>query len=122
MRFASVEHPQSNGQAEAANKTILNGLRTRLEKAKGKWPEELPVVAWSYNTTVHTCTGETPYKLTYGADAMLPVEIQHTSWRANNYSHEVNDVNMMMRLDLLPEVREAAKHKNHATKQLYTRQ
>ena len=52
---------------------------------------------------------------------MLPVEIQHTSWRANNYSDEVNDVNMMMRLDLLPEVREAAKVKTYATKQLAAR-
>jgi hypothetical protein len=31
--FASVEHPQSNGQAESANKVILNGLRKRFEKA-----------------------------------------------------------------------------------------
>ena len=79
------------------------------------------MVVWSYNITVHTCTGETPYKLTYGADAMLPVEIQHTSWRAINHSSEINDVNMMMRLDLLPEVREAAKVKTYATKQLAAR-
>jgi hypothetical protein len=31
--FASVEHRQSNGQAESANKVILNGLKKRLEKA-----------------------------------------------------------------------------------------
>ncbi|RDX88227.1 pol, partial [Mucuna pruriens] len=40
--FTSVEHPQSNGQAEAANKVILRGLRKRLEEAKGRWAEELP--------------------------------------------------------------------------------
>ncbi|XP_061353964.1 uncharacterized protein LOC133298653, partial [Gastrolobium bilobum] len=41
-RFASVEHPQSNGQAEAANQVIIAGLRKRLEQcAKGKWVEEL---------------------------------------------------------------------------------
>ncbi|KAI9123427.1 hypothetical protein K1719_004727 [Acacia pycnantha] len=28
--FASVEHPQSNGQAEAANKVILDGLKKRM--------------------------------------------------------------------------------------------
>ncbi|XP_028084862.1 uncharacterized protein LOC114285981 [Camellia sinensis] len=37
-------YPQSNGQAEASNKTILDGLKKRLEKAKGKWAEELPNV------------------------------------------------------------------------------
>jgi hypothetical protein len=30
--LASMEHPQSNGQAESANKVILNGLKKRLEK------------------------------------------------------------------------------------------
>ncbi|RDX58231.1 Pro-Pol polyprotein, partial [Mucuna pruriens] len=40
--FTSVEHPQSKGQAEAANKVILRGLCKRLEEAKGRWAEELP--------------------------------------------------------------------------------
>ncbi|RDX62562.1 Pro-Pol polyprotein, partial [Mucuna pruriens] len=47
--FTSVEHPQANGQAEAANKVILRGLRRRLEEAKGRWAEELPQVARRYN-------------------------------------------------------------------------
>ena len=32
----SVEHRQTNGQAEAANKVILNKLKKRLGKAKGR--------------------------------------------------------------------------------------
>ncbi|RDX72153.1 Gypsy retrotransposon integrase-like protein 1, partial [Mucuna pruriens] len=51
--FTSVEHPQSNGQAEAANKVILTGIRRRLEDAKGRWADELPQVLWSYHTTPH---------------------------------------------------------------------
>ncbi|XP_028121912.1 uncharacterized protein LOC114319106 [Camellia sinensis] len=41
-------YPQSNGQAEASNKTIINGVKKRLEHAKGKWVEELPHVLWAY--------------------------------------------------------------------------
>jgi len=37
----SVEHPQTNGQAEAANKFRLNELKKRLGKAKVRWTEEL---------------------------------------------------------------------------------
>ncbi|XP_057418560.1 uncharacterized protein LOC130712759 [Lotus japonicus] len=81
MRFDSVEHPQTNGQAEAANKVILNGLKKKLDEAKGWWAEELPGVLWTYNTTVQTSTGETSYMLTYGSDAMLPVEVENQSWR-----------------------------------------
>ncbi|XP_057444851.1 uncharacterized protein LOC130737098 [Lotus japonicus] len=35
QRFTSVEHPQTNGQAESANRVILRGLRKRLGSAKG---------------------------------------------------------------------------------------
>ncbi|XP_057443821.1 uncharacterized protein LOC130735973 [Lotus japonicus] len=35
IRFASVEHPQTNGQAESANKVILKGLKKKLDEAKG---------------------------------------------------------------------------------------
>ena len=38
---SSIEHPQTNGQAEAANKVILVELRKRLDSTKGRWPEEL---------------------------------------------------------------------------------
>jgi len=37
--FASVEHPQTNGQVESTNIVLLRGLERRLEKAKGAWAE-----------------------------------------------------------------------------------
>ncbi|CAL9018623.1 unnamed protein product [Prunus brigantina] len=40
--FASPAHPQSNGQVEAVNKIIKRTLKTKLDKAKGCWPELLP--------------------------------------------------------------------------------
>ncbi|XP_074326867.1 uncharacterized protein LOC141664812 [Apium graveolens] len=49
--FAAFYHPQSNGQTEAVNKIIKHTLKAKLEERKGNWPEELPKVMWSYNTT-----------------------------------------------------------------------
>ena len=43
-KYSSPAYPQSNGQAEAMNKVIMNGLKRRLEGAKGNWAEELPNV------------------------------------------------------------------------------
>ncbi|CAL9000432.1 unnamed protein product, partial [Prunus brigantina] len=43
--FASPAHPQSNGQVEAVNKIIKRTLKTKLDKAKGCWPELLPELA-----------------------------------------------------------------------------
>ncbi|XP_063942623.1 uncharacterized protein LOC108203423 [Daucus carota subsp. sativus] len=71
--FAAVYHPQSNGQTEAVNKIIKHTLKAKLEEKKGDWPEELPMVLWSYNTTPRTTTKESPFMLTYGCEAMVPV-------------------------------------------------
>ena len=35
-RYFTPVYPQSNGQAKAINKTIMNGLKKRLDNAKGK--------------------------------------------------------------------------------------
>ncbi|KAL5562357.1 hypothetical protein UlMin_032104 [Ulmus minor] len=58
--FASVAHPQSNGQVEAVNKTIKRNLERKLEGLKNAWVEELPRVLWAYRTTGRNTTGETP--------------------------------------------------------------
>ena len=65
--YSTPAYPQSNGQAEAVNKTILNGLKKRLDGAKGRWAEELSNMLWAYRTTPRRSTGETPFSLMYGA-------------------------------------------------------
>jgi len=48
---SSVEHSQTNDQAEVANKIIINKLKKRLGPAKGKWTKELLEVLWAYRCT-----------------------------------------------------------------------
>ncbi|XP_061360749.1 uncharacterized protein LOC133304716 [Gastrolobium bilobum] len=82
--LASVEHPQSNGQAEVANKVIVNGLKKRMFDAEESWVQQLYFVLWGYRTSTQTAIGETPYRLTYGCEAMIPVEVGEPSWRRLN--------------------------------------
>ena len=42
--YSAPQYPQSNGQAEASNKTLLTALKKRLDSAKEKWVEEFPGV------------------------------------------------------------------------------
>nr|XP_017221509.1 PREDICTED: uncharacterized protein LOC108198257 [Daucus carota subsp. sativus] len=103
--FAAVYHPQSNGQTEAVNKIIKHTLKTKLEDSKGNWPEELPMVMWSYNTTPRTTTGESPFVLNYGCEAMVPIEVGAGSFRRDYFEKQDNDVNQRLYLDMIEEIR-----------------
>ena len=49
-RYSTLAYLQGNEQDEVVNKVIVNGLKKRLNEAKGKWVEELPHVLWTYRT------------------------------------------------------------------------
>ncbi|KAL5563203.1 hypothetical protein UlMin_032950 [Ulmus minor] len=106
--FSSPAHPKSNGQVEAVNKTIKYTLKKKLEKSKGAWVDELPLVLWSYRTSFRTTTGETPFSLAYGVDAVVPVELGIPTFRIENFTEENNDVLLALASDLLEEKRDKA--------------
>ena len=83
------------------NRTLLKIIKTRLEEAKGIWPDELPSVLWAFQTTVRTSTGETPFRLTYEADVVIPAEVGLTSYRVENYTEDKNEEAMRLQLDLV---------------------
>ncbi|XP_072073769.1 uncharacterized protein [Arachis hypogaea] len=116
--FSSVEHPQSNGLAEAANKVVLHALRKKLDNANGLWAELLPEVLWSYNTTVHTSTKETPFRLVYGSEAMIPLEVSQQSLRALAENH---DQARQAALNLIEEIRNTAAIRHQALQQQLSR-
>ncbi|XP_030941748.1 uncharacterized protein LOC115966716 [Quercus lobata] len=107
-QFSSPGHPQANGQTEVTNRTLLKIIKTKLDEAKGAWPEELPSVLWAYRTTARTPTGETPFRLTYGTEAVIPVEVGVTSIRRGTFRNGPNDEGLRLNLDCLDEVRDNA--------------
>ena len=90
-RYSTPTYPQGNGQAEAVNKVILSGLMKRLDDVKGKWVEELPHVLWRYRTTPRRSTGETPFSMTYGAEAVNPLESGFPMTRTSSFNSKDND-------------------------------
>ena len=68
-----------------ANRSLLKIIKTRLEGAEGVWPDELSGVLWAYRMTVRTPTGETPFKLAYGSEAMIPAEVQMVNHKVMKY-------------------------------------
>jgi len=50
-------------------------IKTRLEGAKRACPEELQNVLWAYRTTTRVLIGETPFRLTFGTEAVILVKV-----------------------------------------------
>ena len=89
--FTTPYHPQRNCQVEAVNKIIKTTLKRRLDALKGRWAAELPLVLWSYRTTARTATGETPFSMAYGTEAMIPAEVKVPSFWFESYDEAAND-------------------------------
>ena len=85
---------------------MLKLIKTRLEGAKGAWPNKLPGVLWAYRTAVKIPTGKTPFKMTFGTEAVVPMEIGVSSNRKAWYDEQSNDEGLKLALDCLPEVRD----------------
>ena len=107
-RYSTPAYPQGNGQAEAINKVIVSGLKKRLDDVKGKWVEDLSHVLWSYRTTPCKSIGETPFSMTYGVEAIIPLEIRFPTLRSNSFIPSKNDKLLGKNLDLIEEWRESA--------------
>jgi hypothetical protein len=109
LDLASVAHPQSNGQVERANGLILSGIKPRLveplERSVGCWIEELPVVLWSLRTTPNRLTSFTPFFLVYGAEAVIPTDIEFDSPRVTLYTEAEVEEAREDGVDLLEEAR-----------------
>ena len=72
QKFSSPLHPQGNGAVERLNGTLKRSLTCLALALKADWEENLPMVVYAYNCTEHAATGETPFFLRYGRDAVLP--------------------------------------------------
>ncbi|KAL0434518.1 UNVERIFIED_CONTAM: Ribonuclease HI [Sesamum latifolium] len=108
IRFTSVAHPQSNGQVKFSNRILVQGIKRRLERVGGNWTEELTSVLWAYRTTPRGSTGESPFSLVYGTEAIIPAELGMPSHRVMNFFEECNPELLRESLDLIEELREKA--------------
>jgi hypothetical protein len=90
VKYVSIAHPRANGQVERANGMIIEGLKKRLydenSQKEGKWIHELPRVVWGLRTQPSKATGQIPFFLVYGSEAILPADIMWKSPTVEMYN------------------------------------
>jgi IS30 family transposase len=83
VRYVLVAHPRANGQVERANGMVLDALKKRLHDAAnskgGKWIKELANALLGLRTQPSKPTGQSPYFLVYGSEAILPADVMWDS-------------------------------------------
>ncbi|GKB85384.1 reverse transcriptase domain-containing protein [Tanacetum coccineum] len=106
--FASVKHRQANGLVEKANRSLGEGIKARLDERSKNWLEEISHVLWAHRTMIKSSNGETSFSLTYGTEAVIPVEIGMPTLRTAEVDMIKNDEALEINLGLLEEKREQA--------------
>ena len=101
---------------------MLKIIKTWLEGAKGVWFDELPGVLWAYWMMVRTPIGETPFRLAYESEAVIPAEVHMPNHRVTMYQDKNNEEQLHLNLDLIDEVRTDAEQRTTKYKNLMARQ
>ncbi len=68
-------HPQSDGQTERMNRTLLDILSKLAKDEPRQWDVQLPFAMASYRSSCHSTTEETPNRLMLGREVSTPVSL-----------------------------------------------
>ncbi|KZS03789.1 Uncharacterized protein APZ42_033408 [Daphnia magna] len=73
-RKTTAYHPQTNGQKEWFNKTVVEMIRKYVENEFERWEDILGPFVFAYNNSVHSSTLKIPYFLNHGRDPAIPID------------------------------------------------
>ena len=68
-------YPQGNGLVESSNKILIRIIKKMLEDDKKNWDSKLKYALWADRVTIKKSTGNSPFKLVYGAEAVFPIQL-----------------------------------------------
>jgi hypothetical protein len=91
---------------------VLDALKKRLHDAAnykgGKWIKELPNTLWGQRTQPSKPTGQSPYFLVYGSEAILTADVIWNSLVVEHFDEGVSEDSRRVDIDGLEEARCAA--------------
>ncbi|XP_023742296.1 uncharacterized protein LOC111890407 [Lactuca sativa] len=107
-KFSTFYHPQTSGQTEVTNRALKRILEKSVGSNHKEWSDKLDDALWAFRTAFKTPIGTTPYRLVYGKQCHLPVEIEHKAFwalRMCKFNMEELKSNRLMQMNALEELR-----------------
>jgi hypothetical protein len=91
--FSSVYHPQTDRQTEQMNPGIEQYLRAYAGMYQKDWVKWLPMAEFSYNNTIHSAMGTSPFRCLYGRDpVMTPSKVVTEVLEANSTADTLQEI------------------------------
>ena len=70
-------HPQSNEQDEISSRDIKNILENTVNASRKDWSSKLEDALWAYKTAYKSPIRMSPYRIVYGKQCHLPLELEY---------------------------------------------
>ena len=89
LKMSTAHHPQTDGQTERENRTMIESLRCYLETQRDPWHSKLPMIEFAINSSVNATTGKTPFEADLGYIPSTPLSLLNGS--TNSRAPAVDD-------------------------------
>jgi hypothetical protein len=76
---------------------LIKLIKKKIEENPRRWHEVLSEALWAHRISRHGATKVTPFKLVYGQDAVLPVEVNLDAYKLAKQ----NDISVIVYHDLM---------------------
>lgn len=119
--YTLVNHPQANGQAKVMDRTITESLKARVDRLNEKQANELPNILWVYQTIRRILTKETPFRFSFGFEAILIIKLGLLNIRVLSFNEMVNQMGIRALLDTMEETHDLIRKRIASYQQRATR-
>nr|GEX43908.1 RNA-directed DNA polymerase [Tanacetum cinerariifolium] len=107
LNFSSSHHPQTDGQTEVTNRSLLSLLCCLVGDKPKQWDVALPQAEFAYNRSNHSSTSRSPFFIVYGRNPFTPLDLApmvgdgSVSTEGDEYARQIKELHAQVREQII---------------------